>query len=221
MYVIFLRVHYDTRSPDAPVCRTAAHTPLKLKEFMNIFVGKYETDILCRHNRTLTLNIRRSTMPSTTTTKKRTKRPDARPNGKRRRKEHQAEAEKDRLERVAKNEAKGKIVAVPRLAKLFTVDVQEQGDDVKGADPATKGQKLRKESKAPVESRVRALHKILRQIQVLEEKEKTGEKLDDAQKAKVARFDAVISELEEHQKVEESESDNDEDDEGESDDDEQ
>ena len=162
-------------------------------------------------------------MPSTTTTKKRTKRPDARPNGKRRRKEHQAEAEKDRLQRVAKNEAKGKIVAVPRLAKLPPPPpVEEQGDDdVKGADPATKGQVLRKESKAPVESRVRALHKVLRQIQVLEEKEKAGQKLDDAQNLKVARFETVIAELEELQKVEESESDKDEDDEGGNDDDEQ
>ncbi|KAI2489571.1 hypothetical protein MHU86_22362 [Fragilaria crotonensis] len=159
-------------------------------------------------------------MPSTTTKTKRTKRPDARPNGKRRRKEHQAEAEKDRLERVAKNEAKGKIVAVPRLAKLPAVPAAD--DDVKGGDAATKGQTLRKESKAPVESRVRALHKILRQIQALEEKEKNGEKLDDAQKLKVARFDAVISELEELQNVEEeSESDKDEDDDGESDADEQ
>ena len=157
-------------------------------------------------------------MPSTTTKTKRTKRPDARPNGKRRRKEHKAEAEKDRLERVAKNEAKGKIVTVPRLAKLPVVD---EHDDVKGGDAATKGQTLRKQSKAPVESRVRALHKILRQIQVLEEKEKNGEKLDDAQKLKVARFDAVISELEELQNVEESESDKDEDDKGESDADEQ
>ena len=159
-------------------------------------------------------------MPSTTTTKKRTKRPDARPNGKRRRKEHQAEAEKDRLQRVAKNEAKGKIVTVPRLAKLPAV-VEQGDDDLNGADPATKGQVLRKELKAPVESRVRALHKVLRQIQALEEKEKTGKKLDDAQTLKVARFEAVMAELEELQKVEESESDKDEDDEGESDDDEQ
>ena len=144
-------------------------------------------------------------MPSSTTKKKRTKRPDVRPNAKRRRKEHQAAAEKDRLDRVAKNEAKGKIVEVPRLANLPRTSQNdiEQQEGVEGPSTLTaiKGQELRKDLKAPIEIRVRALHKILRQIQALEAKEKAGVKLDDAQKKKVARFDAVISELEEIQNL--------------------
>ena len=141
-------------------------------------------------------------MPSTTTKVKRTKRPDARPNGKRRRKESQAEVEKNRLERVAKNETRGKIVAVERVAKLPKISPIDDGtnDEAK----TRRGQELRKAKKIPAEIRVRALHKILRQIKALEEKEKAGVQLDQAQKLKVNRFDAVISELEELQKVEES-----------------
>ena len=157
-------------------------------------------------------------MPSTTTKVKRTKRPDARPNGKRRRKESQAEVEKNRLERVAKNEAKGKLVAVERVAKLPKIAAPV--DDNNGHDEAKRnGQELRKAKKIPAEIRVRALHKILRQIKTLEEKEKAGVELNDAQKLKIDRFDAVISELEELQKVEDSESEGEEEnDEQESDD---
>ena len=156
-------------------------------------------------------------MPSTTTKVKRTKRPDARPNGKRRRKESQAEVEKNRLERVAKNEAKGKLVAVERVAKLPKIAAP---DDSNGHDEAKRtGQELRKAKKIPAEIRVRALHKILRQIKTLEEKEKAGGELNDAQKLKINRFDAVISELEELQKVEDSENEGEEEsDEQESDD---
>jgi uncharacterized protein with WD repeat len=157
-------------------------------------------------------------MPSTTTKVKRTKRPDARPNGKRRRKESQAEVEKNRLERVAKNEAKGKIVAVERVAKLPKIspiddDDNNNNNNNNDDDEAKKrrGQELRKVKKDPAEIRVRALHKVLRQIKALEEKEKAGVQLDEAQKLKIGRFDAVISELEELQKVEDSENEGEED----------
>ena len=144
-------------------------------------------------------------MPSTTTKVKRTKRPDARPNGKRRRKESQAEVEKNRLERVAKNETRGKIVAVERVAKLPKISpIDDDTNDTNDEAKTRRGQELRKAKKIPAEIRVRALHKILRQIKALEEKEKAGVQLDQAQKLKVNRFDAVISELEELQKVEES-----------------
>jgi hypothetical protein len=144
------------------------------------------------------------TMPSTYTKTKRTKRPDSRPNGKRRLKESQKQVEKDRLERVAKNEAKGKIFAVERHAKLRKVD------DVEQELTRKRGRQSLQEKKDPNELRVRALHKVLRQIQILEEKEKAGATLDYAQKMKVARFEEVISELEELQNVEDSDSDEDE-----------
>jgi uncharacterized protein with WD repeat len=121
----------------------------------------------------------------------------------------------NRLERVAKNEARGKIVAVERVAKLpkiSPIDDNNNNNNEDDDDEAKKrrGQELRKVKKDPAEIRVRALHKVLRQIKALEEKEKAGVQLDEAQKLKIGRFDAVISELEELQKVEDSENEGEE-----------
>jgi uncharacterized protein with WD repeat len=156
------------------------------------------------------------TMPSTYTTTKRTKRPDARPNGKRRLKEYQKQVEIDRLKRVAANEAKGKIFAVEHHTKLNKIDHHQQEQE-----RSTRNKRARLDSpKDSNELRVRALHKVLRQIQILEDKEKAGVTLDDAQKKKVARFEQVISELEKLQNVNDSDSNdldkNDDDDEEES-----
>jgi uncharacterized protein with WD repeat len=147
-------------------------------------------------------------MPHTTTKNKRTKRPDDRPNGKRRRQEAQAIVEKDRVGRVAANEAKGKIVAVERLEKLPPLLAQEE----KEKTDATTGQVLKPEKKPPAEVRVRALHKLLRQIQGLDEKKKGGATLNDAQEIKLARMEGVMAELEELQNVEDSDEEEEEED---------
>ena len=49
----------------------------------------------------------------------------------------------------------------------------------------------------PDRKRSRALQKLLRQIEVLAHKDAAGEPLDDAQREKLGRFDAVVAELEE------------------------
>jgi hypothetical protein len=114
-------------------------------------------------------------MPHSTTKKHRPKRPDARPNGKRRNKE--------RLKVVEKMEAKDLITT--RIPKA-----EHKERPVTGV--------LRGQARIPAEeSRVRALQKVLRQIQALAEKQSEGAKLDPAQLAKLGRFDAVIDELEE------------------------
>ena len=68
-------------------------------------------------------------MPHTYSGKKRTKRPDFRPNGKRRLKAQQKEAEKDRLARVAANEMKGKLLAPPRHEKLPPLKADDNNND--------------------------------------------------------------------------------------------
>ena len=141
-------------------------------------------------------------MPHTYSGKKRTKRPDFRPNGKRRLKAQQKEAEKDRLARVAANEMKGKLLAPPRHEKLppLKADGDDNNNDRKYYK---KGQVLRREKRQqpPEASRIRSLHKLLRQIVALEEKQKTGATLNEAQLTKLGRFDDVVAELEELQRV--------------------
>jgi len=134
-------------------------------------------------------------MVSTTTKVKRNKRPDARPNAKRRLKESQALVEKDRLRRVAANEAKHKIVAVEKLAAIAPMKQREKPD-------ALTGQVLKRGKERNAEVRIRSLHKLLRQIQGLEDKKKGGTTLNDAQETKLARMEDVMTELEELQKVE-------------------
>ena len=145
-------------------------------------------------------------MPHTYSGKKRTKRPDFRPNGKRRLKAQQKEAEKDRLARVAGKERKGKLLAPPRHEKLPPLKAD---DDYNNNDANIirkyykKGQVLRKEKRQqpPEASRIRSLHKLLRQIVALEEKQKAGATLNEAQLTKLGRFDDVVAELEELQRV--------------------
>jgi uncharacterized protein with WD repeat len=114
---------------------------------------------------------------STTTTSYRPKRPDARPNSKRRRRERQAFVEK----------AEAKDLQTTRIPKS-----QHKERD------SGRGQVLRTTTKRPASDiRVRALHKLMRQIEVLEEKRNAGEILNSWQQAKVGRLDVVMAELEE------------------------
>jgi len=132
-------------------------------------------------------------MPHTTTKNKRTKRPDSRPNGKRRRKAQQAEVEKDRLARVAANEIKNKLFEPPKHDELTAIDIyQKKAND--------RAQTLKKPKQSPKAIRFRSLHKLLRQIVGLEEKQNAGAELNGAQLAKLGRFDDVAKELEELQK---------------------
>ena len=47
------------------------------------------------------------------------------------------------------------------------------------------------------EKRLRALNKLLRDIEVLQEKEAAGETLDEQQETKLGRLDEVLAEMEE------------------------
>lgn len=126
-------------------------------------------------------------MPHSTTKKHRPKRPDIRPNGKRRKKE--------RLALVDKLEAKDLIrTRIPR---------SERKERVVTGD-------LRKPRKSPEDGRIRSLHKLLRQIQQLGERESAGEVLNASQLKKLARMDSVIAELEELLGVEDEDSGDDE-----------
>jgi len=142
-------------------------------------------------------------MPHTTTKRKRTKRPDSRPNGKRRLKAQQAAAEKDRLARVAANERKGKLFAPLHHEKLPPLPTSNDED---GGAAAVKnkrrGQQLRKaKNNDPSHSvRFRSLHKLLRQIVALDENQNSGVILNEAQKVKLGRYDEVVQELEEMQR---------------------
>jgi uncharacterized protein with WD repeat len=113
-------------------------------------------------------------MPATISKKHRPKRPDARPNGKRRKKE--------RLAQVEKMEAKD--LTSTRIPKQLHKERQVAGE-------------LKKTRKSSEDSRVRSLQKLLRQIERLGEKESAGEELDAAQLEKLGRLDCVVAELEE------------------------
>ena len=156
-------------------------------------------------------------MPHTYSGNKRTKRPDFRPNGKRRLKALQVTVENDRLARVAANELKAKgMSTIPRHEKLAPVTAAE-------LEQQLKKKKKAQETSFPEMKRYRALLKLLRQIVVLEEKRESGVVLNDAQIAKVNRFDGLAAELEELQQSLESSEDEDgvdEDEESEGEDDE-
>ncbi|OEU19686.1 hypothetical protein FRACYDRAFT_268067 [Fragilariopsis cylindrus CCMP1102] len=157
-------------------------------------------------------------MPHTYSGNKRTKRPDFRPNGKRRLKALQVTVENDRLARVAANELKAKgMSTIPRHEKLAPVTAAELEQQLK--------KKKKAQETFPEMKRYRALLKLLRQIVVLEEKRESGVVLNDAQIAKVNRFDGLAAELEElQQSLDSSEDedgvDEDEDEESEGEDDE-
>lgn len=133
-------------------------------------------------------------MPHTYTKNKRIKRPDFRPNGKRRLKAQQAEVEKDRLARVAANELKGKLFAPLKHDKLPPPPSED------ALNKQGRAQGLRKPKQDPQSIRFRSLHKLLRQIVALEKKQNSGIELNEAQLEKLGRFDDVAVELEELQK---------------------
>ena len=113
-------------------------------------------------------------MPHSITGKQRTKRPDYRPNAKRRKKEKDA----------AYDAAEAKDVISTKIPKK---DRKER--------PVT-GQ-LRRNDDTPESKRVRYLQKLLRQIETLKDRKEAGEKLNDAQLLKLGRMDEVVSEIEE------------------------
>lgn len=159
-------------------------------------------------------------MPHTTTKRARTKRPDFRPNGKRRLQAQQRKQEKDRLARVAANELKGKLFAPLRHEPL--PKISNNTATTNNNSNRNRAQILRKakpNSKDSSNIRFRALHKLLRQIVALEEKQTAGTKLDEAQLAKLGRFDEVVEELEEMQRALDEDDDEEEDDEGEAEED--
>ena len=135
-------------------------------------------------------------MPHTTTKTKRTKRPDFRPNGKRRLKAQQAKTEKERKERVTANELKGKVFTVPRHEKLPPLPTEDSA----AARSHARGGSRKPQSNDESFVRFRALSKLLRQIVDLDEKQKRGVKLNEAQLEKLGRFDEVAGELEEMQR---------------------
>mmetsp|Transcript_11617 Transcript_11617/g.13320 ORF Transcript_11617/g.13320 Transcript_11617/m.13320 type:complete len:156 (-) Transcript_11617:228-695(-) len=142
-------------------------------------------------------------MPHTYSGNKRTKRPDFRPNGKRRLKALQVANEKDRLSRVAANELKSKgMSTIPRHEKLAPISAAKMEQRLQL--PKNK-QKI-----FPEMIRYRSRLKLLRQIVVLEEKQESGVVLNEAQITKLNRFDGLAVELEELQKSVESSADKEE-----------
>ena len=110
----------------------------------------------------------------TTTSKSRTKRPDSRPNEKRRRKQHVKDAAAEsiqdlRVTRKQKHERK------ERTAVMST---------------------LRDTAQVKEEKYVKALRKKLREIDALIARQKKGDVLDDQQLAKIESLDAVMQEME-------------------------
>ena len=120
-------------------------------------------------------------MPHTYSKNKRTKRPDYRPNGKQRQKQQQAMAAATPVEELMKT----KIHSSKRKERPVTGALKQKSNKML-EDPDSMNQK-----------RSRALQKLLRQIEVLAEKQNAGKILDEAQLEKLGRFDAVVAELEE------------------------
>eukprot|EP00581_Thalassiosira_minuscula_P012944 CAMPEP_0183721576 /NCGR_PEP_ID=MMETSP0737-20130205/13809_1 /TAXON_ID=385413 /ORGANISM="Thalassiosira miniscula, Strain CCMP1093" /LENGTH=193 /DNA_ID=CAMNT_0025951613 /DNA_START=131 /DNA_END=712 /DNA_ORIENTATION=- len=155
-------------------------------------------------------------MPHTTTKKTRTKRPDFRPNGKRRLKSQQAAAEKDRLARVAARESRNKLLTVPRHEALPSLPPSSTSgdDDANAINKMRRFQPLKQEqqqSHSPETIRFRALLKLLRQIVALDKQQQSGKTLNEAQLKKLGRYDSVVNELEELQRRLEQEEDEEED----------
>mmetsp|Transcript_28532 Transcript_28532/g.62103 ORF Transcript_28532/g.62103 Transcript_28532/m.62103 type:complete len:185 (-) Transcript_28532:125-679(-) len=115
-------------------------------------------------------------MPHTISGKTRVNRPDSRPNAKRRRKERAAAMESAKVEEL-------RATSIPKSKQ-------------KERRPGS-GQKLRKQALPPEAKRARYLQKLLRQIEALKDRKEAGEKLDLAQRQKLARMDEVVGELEE------------------------
>lgn len=113
-------------------------------------------------------------MPHTTTKNHRPKRPDARPNGKRRKQERTAVMEK----------LEAKDIIATRIPKALHKERRVTGD-------------LKQPQKPSDVIRLRSLQKLYRQIKNLEEKKIFGEVLDAQQLEKLGRLDSVIAELEE------------------------
>lgn len=120
-------------------------------------------------------------MPHSTTKRHRPKRPDDRPNGKSR--------NKSRLAAVEKMEAKDLIRT--RIPKALHKERQVTG--VLRQAPRKKSSTI----ESRIESRVRSLQKLLRQIEQLGEKRAAGEVLNAAQLEKLGRQDSIVAELEE------------------------
>mmetsp|Transcript_21473 Transcript_21473/g.36631 ORF Transcript_21473/g.36631 Transcript_21473/m.36631 type:complete len:153 (+) Transcript_21473:47-505(+) len=113
-------------------------------------------------------------MPHSITGKHRTKRPDTRPNAKKRKKQHAqayeaAEASDIISTRIPRSQQKERPV---------TGILKPDGDQLKM-------------------KRVRFLQKLLRQIESLKERSEGGEVLDEAQLKKVGRLEEVVEEIEE------------------------
>lgn len=138
-------------------------------------------------------------MPHSTTKRHRPKRPDHRPNHKERKK---ALAKKiqttDKRElmpnttipKSLRKEREPTGVLKPFHHSIMNVDGNK---NVGGVAPRKKNNS----SLSKQETRIRSLQKVMRQIQVLQERQEAGESLDDAQIEKINRLDDVIEELEE------------------------
>ena len=112
----------------------------------------------------------------TTTTKSRPKRPDARPNGKKRRKEKQVVAARTQVQDMRATSTPKSQRKERKVTGILRPVVTEQ---------------------TIVAKRVRFLQNLLKQIEALKERKETGEKLDHAQLLKVGRLDTVVAEIEE------------------------
>ena len=117
------------------------------------------------------------TMPHSITGKHRSKRPDSRPNAKKRKKDRDA----------AYAAAEAKDVISTRIPKR-----EQKERPVTGELRQEFHSQLDEEAK-----RVRYLQKLLRQIETLKMKKERGEKLNDAQMKKLGRMDEVVAEIEE------------------------
>ena len=116
-------------------------------------------------------------MPHSITGKHRSKRPDSRPNAKKRKKDRDAayaaaEAKDVISTRIPNSEQKERPVSGDLRQELPTQQLEEA-------------------------KRVRYLQKLLRQIETLKMRLSTGEKLNDAQMKKLGRMDEVVAEIEE------------------------
>ena len=112
-------------------------------------------------------------MPHTISGKTRSKRPDSRPNAKRRKKEKAKKVE----------EADVSDLRATRIPK------SEQRE-------RTPGGILKQKQLAPEAKRVKFLTKLLKQIEALRERKEQGETLEEAQLHKIHRYDEVVAEIE-------------------------
>ena len=116
-------------------------------------------------------------MPHSITGKHRSKRPDSRPNAKKRKKDRDA----------AYAAAEAKDVISTRIPNREQKERPVSGE-LRHELPAQQLEEAK---------RVRYLQKLLRQIETLKMRLSTGEKLNDAQMKKLGRMDEVVAEIEE------------------------